>query len=67
MYNSKVMDELIASDTVFNEDISGQFVDNQNYFKALADNAKQINFKDLITPYDSALGYQRRSSVSMCR
>ncbi len=53
--NSKVMDELIASDTVFNEDISGQFVDNQNYFKALADNAKKINFKDLITPYDSAL------------
>ena len=53
--NSKVMDELIAGDTVFNEDISGIFVDKQNYFKALADNAKKINFNGLITPYDSTL------------
>jgi predicted small secreted protein len=53
--NSKVMDELIAADTVFNQDITGNFKDNQNYFKALADNAKKINFKDLITPYDSTL------------
>ncbi|WP_295090760.1 ABC transporter substrate-binding protein [Ruminococcus sp.] len=53
--NSKVMDDLIASDTVFNEDITGNFVDKQNYFKALADNAKKINFNGLITPYDSTL------------
>ena len=53
--NSKVMDDLIASDTVFNEKITGNFVDKQNYFKALADNAKKINFNGLITPYDSTL------------
>ena len=53
--NTKVMDDLIASDTVFNEDITGNFVDKQNYFKALADNAKKIDFNGLITPYDSTL------------
>jgi hypothetical protein len=53
--NSKVMDELIGADTVFNEKISGNFKDNQNYFKALAENAKGIDFKGLITPYDASI------------
>ena len=53
--NSKVMDELIGADTVFNEKISGNFKDNQNYFEALAENAKGIDFKGLITPYDASI------------
>ena len=53
--NSKVMDELIGADTVFNEKISGNFKDKQNYFKALAENAKGIDFKGLITPYDASI------------
>jgi hypothetical protein len=53
--NSKVMDDLIASNTVFNEKISGNFKDGQNYFAELAENAKQIDFKGLITPYDASI------------
>ena len=53
--NSKVMDDLISSNTVFNEKISGNFADNQNYFAELASNAKSIDFKGLITPYDATL------------
>ena len=53
--NQVVMDELISSNTVFNEKISGNFKDGQNYFAELADNAKQIDFKGLITPYDATI------------
>ncbi len=53
--NTKVMDDLISANTVFNEKISGNFADGQNYFAELANNAKTIDFKDLITPYDSAV------------
>ena len=53
--NSKVMDELISANTVFNEKISGNFVDKQNYFAELAENAKSIDFKGLITPYDATI------------
>ena len=53
--NTKVMDDLIGSNTVFNEKISGNFKDGQNYFAELANNAKTIDFKDLITPYDATV------------
>ena len=53
--NSKVMDELISGDTVFNPEISGNFKDGQNYFKMLAENAAGIDFKGLITEYDSTI------------
>ena len=53
--NSKVMDDLISANTVFNEKISGNFADKQNYFAELANNAKSIDFKGLITPYDSTI------------
>lgn len=53
--NKKVMDELIAADTVFNADIQGNFKDNQNFYAELADVAKAIDFKDLITPYDATV------------
>ncbi len=53
--NTKVMDDLIAADTVFNEKISGNFKDGQNYFAELASNAKSINFNGLITPYDATV------------
>ena len=53
--NSKVMDDLISSNTVFNEKISGNFADKQNYFAELATNAKNIDFKGLITPFDSTI------------
>ncbi|SEH38773.1 ABC-type glycerol-3-phosphate transport system, substrate-binding protein [Ruminococcus flavefaciens] len=53
--NSKVMDDLISSNTVFNEKISGNFKDGQNYFAELAKNAKSIDFKGLITPYDATV------------
>ena len=56
--NSKVMDELIAGNTVFNEKISGNFADGQNYFAELADNAKKIDFKGLITPNDATIKAQ---------
>lgn len=51
--NSAVMDSLISGNTVFNEKISGNFANGQNYFEVLADNAKSINFNGLITPYDA--------------
>lgn len=53
--NTKVMDELISGNTVFNEKISGNFKDGQNYFAVLADNAKSIDFKGLITPHDATV------------
>ncbi|MCR5599381.1 MAG: ABC transporter substrate-binding protein [Ruminococcus sp.] len=53
--NSKVMDDLISSNTVFNEKISGNFKDGQNYFAELAKNAKEIDFGGLITPYDASI------------
>ena len=53
--NTKVMDDLISGNTVFNEKISGNFADKQNYFAELANNAKSIDFKGLITPYDSTI------------
>ena len=49
------MDELISGNTVFNEKISGNFKDGQNYFAELAQNAKEIDFKGLITPYDASV------------
>lgn len=53
--NAAVMDSLISGNTVFNEDISGNFKDGQNYFAMLADNAKTIDFNGLITPYDATI------------
>lgn len=53
--NTAVMDELNNADTVYNPTISGNFKDGQNYFKVLADNAKSIDFKGLITPYDATI------------
>ena len=53
--NTAVMDSLISANTVFNPEISGNFKDGQNYFAVLADNAKTIDFKGLITPYDSTI------------
>lgn len=53
--NTAVMDSLINADTIFNEKISGNFKDGQNYFKVLAENAKTIDFNGLITPYDSTI------------
>jgi hypothetical protein len=53
--NTKVMDDLISGNTVFNEEISNNFADGQNYFAELANNAKSINFNGLITPYDATV------------
>ena len=52
--NSKVMDDLIASDTVFNQVITDN-MGGQNFYAALADNAKTINFNGLITEYDATV------------
>ena len=52
--NSKVMDSLISSDTVFNEKITNN-MGGQNFYAALADNAKTINFNGLITEYDATV------------
>lgn len=62
--NTKVMDDLIAGNTVFNEDISGNFADGQNYFAELANNAKSINFNGLITPYDATVKSEFLNAVS---
>lgn len=53
--NSKVMADLIDANTVFNEEITGNFKDKQNYFAELAENAKTIDFKGLITEYDATV------------
>ena len=53
--NQKVMDELIAADTVFNSDITGNFKDNQNIYASLAENVKALDFEGLITPYDATI------------
>lgn len=53
--NTSVMDALNNADTVYNQKISGNFKDGQNYFKVLAENAKSIDFKGLITAYDSTI------------
>ena len=50
--NSKVMDDLISSDTVFNKVITDN-MGGQNFYAALAENAKTINFNGLITEYDA--------------
>ena len=52
--NSKVMDDLISSDTVFNKKITDN-MGGQNFYAALAENAKQINFNGLITEYDATV------------
>ena len=52
--NSKVMDDLISSNTVFNETITNN-LGGQNFYAELADNAKTINFNGLITPYDATI------------
>ena len=62
--NTKVMDELIASNTVFNEKISNNFAEKQNYFAELANNAKTINFNGLITPYDAAVKSEFLNAVT---
>jgi hypothetical protein len=53
--NTAVMDSLNSANTVYNEEVSGNFKDGQNYFAVLAENAKSIDFKGLITPYDSTI------------
>ena len=55
--NSKVMDDLISSDTVFNQKITDN-MGGQNFYAALADNAKTINFNGLITEYDATIKQQ---------
>ena len=52
--NSKVMDDLISSNTVFNEEITNN-LGGQNFYAELADNAKTIDFNGLITPYDATI------------
>ncbi|MBP7185892.1 MAG: carbohydrate ABC transporter substrate-binding protein [Ruminococcus sp.] len=52
--NSKVMDDLISSDTVFNKTITDN-MGGQNFYAALAENAKGINFNGLITEYDATV------------
>lgn len=52
--NSKVMDDLISSNTVFNEKITNN-LGGQNFYAELADNAKSIDFNGLITPYDATI------------
>ncbi len=52
--NSKVMADLIDAKTVFNEDITNN-LGGQNFYAELAENAKQIDFKGLITPYDATV------------
>lgn len=52
--NSKVMDDLISSNTVFNEKITNN-LGGQNFYAELADNAKTIDFNGLITPYDATV------------
>ncbi len=52
--NSAVMDSLISSNTVFNETITNN-LGGQNFYAELAENAKNINFNGLITPYDATI------------
>ncbi|MBQ8298213.1 MAG: carbohydrate ABC transporter substrate-binding protein [Ruminococcus sp.] len=53
--NSTVMDELIAANTVFNEEVTNLFKDGQNIYAELHENAKTIDFNGLITEYDATV------------
>ena len=53
--NTVVMDSLISANTVFNEEISGNFKGGQNYFAELSETAKGIDFKGLITEHDATV------------
>ena len=53
--NKKIMDKLIAADTQFNADVSGNMKDGQNYFKEICQNIDSLDFKGLITPYDATI------------
>jgi hypothetical protein len=55
--NTKVMDDLISGNTVFNENITSNIVNQQNYFEVLNDNAKSFDNHGLITPYDATIKY----------
>lgn len=50
--NSTVMEELISSDTVFNEEVTNVY-GGQNFYGALYENASTIDFSGLITEYDA--------------
>lgn len=53
--NKAVMDEIIAANTVFDQDTSGNFKDGQNFFAELAGNVEKINFNGLITEHDATI------------
>lgn len=61
--NKTVMDDLISSGTVFNQDITGEFKDGQNFYAELAKNVESIDFNGLITPYDAAIKTQFINAV----
>ena len=48
------MDDLISSDTVLNKVITDN-MGGQNFYAALAENAKSIDFGGLITEYDATV------------
>lgn len=52
--NKAVMDELISSDTVFNQEITDN-MQGQNFYAELKDNIDTLNFDGLITPYDATI------------
>lgn len=53
--NKKIMDKLIAADTVFAPATSGNIANGQNYFKEISQNIDSLDFKGLITPYDATI------------
>ena len=53
--NKKIMDKLIAADTQFNPEVSGNMKDGQNYFKEICQNIDSLDFNGLITPYDATI------------
>lgn len=52
--NKTVMDELISSNVVMNQEVTDN-LGGQNYMAELHENAKTIDFKGLITPYDATV------------
>ncbi len=60
--NKTIMEELIGANTVMNEVVTKNF-NGQNYMAELHENAKKINFKDLITPNDATIKGQFTDAV----
>ena len=63
--NINVVQQLIENNFAYDDVTSGN-IGGQNYLEILDGNAKELNLKGLITPYDSTIQSDLTSSLSYC-